>query len=123
MSHYLTGASAVGANYFQIIPYPAELTNVQCNGTENSLLNCVYSTAANCSSAIDAAGVSCSGSLGECEMAGFLGCCEENCTIGSCTCNDGCLLDDSLRCCSDTSVVCPTPGKESIDDLIVIQYT
>ena len=114
LCHSLPDAAAIGNNYFRVTPNPAWLTGVECSGSEKFLLDCAHSTMVDCSSASDAAGVVCLGTIGECERAGFTSCCEENCTTGSCLCDDSCLLNDTLPCCSDTSRLCSSTGKHSM---------
>ena len=108
---FFPDAAALGNNHFRVAPSSAQFTDIQCNGSENFLLNCTHSTTTGCTAATDAAGVSCLGPVGECEMAGFTTCCEKDCLVGSCRCDSGCLLNDTVPCCSDAAVLCASPSE------------
>ena len=87
----------------------ASLTNMQCQGTESSWIQCQYSENPTCDST-GFAGVKCSGEIGSCEAAGHSDCCTFLCST-----NDGCYCDAACHgfgdCCEDIQTTCPAMSK------------
>ena len=55
------GAIAVGSQLFGEGTRPIVITNINCSGTEQSLLNCMHNTGSTCTTERDDAGVVCQG--------------------------------------------------------------
>ena len=87
MAFLMSGAIAVttGSFIFHETSLSHLLSDVSCQGSETNLLQCQYSTTANCGATEDAA-VVCQGRLGLC----VLGC-------DTCTCNHVCFYCSYLN--------------------------
>ena len=55
------GAIAVGSQFFGEGTRPILITNINCSGTEQSLLNCMHNNGSTCTTERDDAGVVCQG--------------------------------------------------------------
>ena len=63
MHIYQLGAIAVGSQLFGEGTRPILIANINCSGTEQSLLNCMHNTGSTCTTERDDAGVVCQGLL------------------------------------------------------------
>ena len=63
MHIYQLGAIAVRSQLFGEETLPMLITNINCSGTEQSLLNCIHDTGSTCTTERDDAGVVCQGLL------------------------------------------------------------
>ena len=63
MHIYQLGAIAVGSQLFGEETLPILITNINCSGTEQSLLNCIHDAGSTCTTERDDAGVVCQGLL------------------------------------------------------------